>query len=243
MTEILLIHGSCHGAWCWHRVIPALAALGHSARAIDLPAHGNDRTPAAQATLDNYAQAILDALPRPALVVGHSAGGYAITAAAERDPARIAGLLYLCAYAPASGQSLAEMRRAGPRQPLAPAIRVSADRSAFAFDPAQTEALFYHDCPPEDRALAAHHLCPEPLRPQETPLTLTKRSQSLPRFYIRCSEDRAIPPEYQAVMAQSVPPGNRFTLPTSHSPFFAAPRALAEILDRIAQGAFGASPA
>ncbi|MBK6467562.1 MAG: alpha/beta fold hydrolase [Rhodobacter sp.] len=86
MAEVLLIHGSCHGAWCWHRVIPALAALGIPARAIDLPAHGQDRTPAADASLRAYAEAILSALTGPTLLVGHSAAGYAITAAAEMDP-------------------------------------------------------------------------------------------------------------------------------------------------------------
>ncbi len=162
MAEVLLVHGSCHGAWCWHRMIPALAALGLTARAIDLPAHGADPAPAASATLAAYARAILDALTGPTLLVGHSAGGYAITAAAEADPARIIGLAYLCAYAPASGLSLADMRRAGPRQPLAPFIRRNAEAGSFTIDPAAVNDLFYHDCGPEDRALAARSLCPNP---------------------------------------------------------------------------------
>ena len=233
MADIVLIHGSCFGAWCWHRVIPALAALGIPARAIDLPAHGQDRTLAADASLRAYAEAILAALTGPTLLVGHSAAGYAITAAAEMDPTLLRGLVYLCAYLPISGRSLAQMRRDGPRQPLAPAIRVSPDRKSFSFDPARTAALFYHDCPPEDQALAARLPCPEPISPQESPLNLTVASQSLPRFYIRCSDDRAIPPEYQATMARSVPAANRLTLATSHSPFFAAPTALARLIVEI----------
>ena len=235
MTEVLLVHGSCHGAWCWHRVLPELAALGIPARAIDLPGHGGP--PAAAPALQDYAEAILAALTGPALLVGHSAGGYAITAAAETDPSRIRGLAYLCAYAPAAGRSLAEMRRAGPGQPLAPAIRLSPDRSHFTIDPARTEDLFYHDCPQEDRTLATRLLCPEPVAPQETPLGLSANSQDLPRFYIACTEDRTIPPGYQAQMALSVPRENRFTLPCGHSPFFAAPEAtaglIAEILARL----------
>lgn len=238
MADILLVHGSCHGAWCWHRVIPALEGLGLHARAIDLPGLGEDTTPPAQVTLLSTAAAILAALTGPTLIVGHSAAGYPITAAAEQDPSQIAGLVYLCAYAPAPGLSLVEMRKAGPRQPLAPALRTTTDRQAFGFDPIQVDALFYHDCGPEDRALAARRLRPQPLGPQVTPLALTARSQSRPRFYIRCTDDRAIPPEYQEVMERAVPPGNRFTLPTSHSPFFAAPerlaRQIAEIHARLA---------
>ena len=162
--------------------------------------------------------------------------GYPITAAAEKDPSHIAALVYLCAYAPASGLSLADMRRAGPRQPLAPAIRVDATRTAFTFDPALAADLFYHDCDAEAQSLAALSLCPQPILPQETPLSLTARSQSLPRHYIRCTEDRAIPPEYQEVMAHSVPHGNVSTLPASHSPFFSMPQALAARLHQIATG-------
>jgi len=233
MSEFLLIHGSCHGAWCWHRVIPALRALGHTARAIDLPAHGADPTPAAQVTLDRYATAILAQITEPVILVGHSMAGYPITAAAALAPSRVRALVYVCAYAPVSGLSLADMRRAGPRQPLAPAIRVSPDRVSFTFDPDQAQALFYHDCPPEDVALAARSLCPQPILPQETALTFTL-PDSLPRHYIRCTDDRAIPPEYQTTMSAGFGPGHVTDLQTSHSPFFACPDALAARLDSIA---------
>lgn len=235
MAEFLLIHGSCHGAWCWHRVIPALTDFGHRVRAIDLPSHGRDKTPLANVSLEDYAQAINDALAQPTIVVGHSMAGYAITAAAERDPTQIAALTYLCAYAPVSGLSLAQMRRAGPRQPLAPAIRLSSDRISFTFDPAMANDLFYHDCDPQSQSLAQACLTPQPVLPQETPLDLTDRSQSLPRFYIRCAEDRAIPPEYQSAMAQGFAPTHRCDLPASHSPFFSMPSALAQHLDHIAR--------
>lgn len=236
MADFLLIHGSCHGAWCWHRVIPALQALGHSAHAIDLPAHGLDRTPASEVTLDSYAKAILAALTGPTIVVGHSMAGYPITAAAEIDATNIRALVYLCAYAPQSGLSLADMRKAGPRQPLAPAIRIDATRTTFSFDPGMAGDLFYHDCDAEAQSLAALCLCPQPILPQETALTVTARSQNLPRHYIRCLEDRAIPPEYQEVMARDFAPGHHTTLPASHSPFFSMPGAVAERLAAIAQG-------
>jgi pimeloyl-ACP methyl ester carboxylesterase len=42
---MVLVHGSWHGAWCWHRVLPALQALGHTARAIDLQLMGRSDLP------------------------------------------------------------------------------------------------------------------------------------------------------------------------------------------------------
>ena len=236
MSDFLLIHGSSHGAWCWHRVIPALTALGHHARAIDLPAHGADQSHLDTASLDSYAQAILSAIDMPVILVGHSMAGFPITAAAQIAPEKIRALIYLCAYLPVAGQSLAQMRRAGPSQPLAPAIRVAPDRRSFTFAPDMAEDSFYHDCPADDRALAARLLCPEPVAPQETAIPDTARAEALPRFYIRCTQDRAIPPDYQATMAQNLPAPCISTLPTSHSPFFAAPEALAQRLHRIATG-------
>lgn len=232
MARVLLVHGSCHGAWCWRDVLPALQALGHDARAIDLPGAGADPTPRDTVTLDNYARAIVGALEGPTLVVGHSMAGYAITAAAELDPAQITALAYVCAYRPVSGLSLADMRRAGPRQPLREAIQV--EGACFSFDPALAGDRFYHDCPPGTVEFALAHLTPQPILPQETPLTVTARSGAVPQHYIRCSEDRAIPPEYQATMAQGLPGQRVHHLPSSHSPFFAMPDRLAALLARIA---------
>ena len=107
------------------------------------------------------------------------------------------------------------------------------ERWGRPIDPEMTAQVFYHDCSAEDRALAAANLCPEPVAPQETPLALTSRSQSLPRFYIRCTEDQTIPPEYQAMMETSVPSDARYTLTTSHSPFFADPEATAALVAEI----------
>lgn len=237
MSDVLLIHGAAHGAWCWHRVIPALEQLGHRARAIDLPGNGDDPTAPDQVTLDLYAKAILNATDGPTLLLGHSMGGFPITAAAQLAPDRFTALIYLCAYLPQPGRTLADMRRAGPRQPLAGAFRIDTTRTTFTFDPDQSPSLFYHDCPPEDVALARARLCPQPIRPQETPIPDTARAESLPRFYIRCTDDRAIPPEYQETMAAQLPPDHVLTLPTSHSPFFSAPEALARHIDAISRRA------
>jgi pimeloyl-ACP methyl ester carboxylesterase len=234
MAEFLLIHGSCHGAWCWRDVLPFLNNNG-CARAIDLPAHGQDATPANQATLPGYARAILDAIDDPVILVGHSMAGFPITLAAELAPEKIRALVYVCAYVPRPGLSLGQMRKAGPRQPLAPAIRLSQDRITFSFDPALAGEKFYHDCPPDTLPYATGLLCPEPVLPQETPLAEVAKAASLPRFYIHCTEDQAIPPEYQATMAADFAPAHVIRMATSHSPFFAAPQALAGHLQGIAE--------
>jgi len=229
MADFLLVHGSCHGAWCWRDVIPALEALGHKARAINLPAHGDDQTPAREATLEGYAEAILAAIAPPVTLVGHSAGGYPITRAAQLAPHKIRRLVYLCAYAPAPGQSMIDMRRAGPRQTLLGAVHTAPDGVTYSLDLGKAPGLFYHDCPPEAVAYALPRLCPEPILPQST--ALTDSAAPMPeRHYITCDDDRVIPPEYQREMALGFPSGNRHSLPCGHSPFFTMPGALAALL-------------
>jgi len=228
MADLLLIHGAGHGAWCWHRLIPALDHLGHNPHAIDLPGRGGAAT-----TLDAQARAILADLTGPTILLAHSAAGYPASRAAHLDDSKIAALIHLATWLPQPGRSLADLRRAWPGNPLGPALRLSADRRAYSFDPAMTEKLFYHDCPPEDLRLAARHLCPEPRAPHETPFP--DGTTNRPQFYIRCSEDRAIPPAQQAEMAAALPPENRLDLPASHSPFFSRPGDLARLIDRIAR--------
>jgi pimeloyl-ACP methyl ester carboxylesterase len=236
MTDIplLLVHGSCHGAWCWDRLLPELAARGIPARALDLPGHGQDRTPPAQVALDSYAIAIRRAVTEMggrAALLGHSAGGYAIAAAAEADPQMVEKLIFLCAYLPVSGQSLSDMRKVWHEQPLVPHIRRSPDGHSFDFDPDRIPELFYHDCPAETVTFARAHLCPQPMAPQVTPLNLSGAFEAIEKHYIVCADDRAIPPAYQRVMAGGLPAGRVSELPASHSPFLSMPDLLA---DRIA---------
>lgn len=235
MARFLLIHGSWHGAWCWRDVLPLLREQGHEVEAIDLPGHGEDRTPAGAVTLERYADAIVAALRPGTILVGHSMGGYAITAAAERAAKRISHLVYLAAYVPLSGLSLADMRERGPRQPLLEAMVRSEDGVTVGLDPGLVEAKFYHDCPPDAVAYARERLVPQPVRPTSTPLAVTERSAAIPASYIVCEDDRAIPPEYQVEMGSRL--DARHALASGHSPFFAVPRDLAGLLDKIAEEA------
>lgn len=236
MADILLIHGSLHGAWCWDFLRPELARLGHNARAIDLPAHGADDMPPGEATLDLYAQRIAGALGPETLLLGHSMAGYPITAAAELAPEKISALLYLAAYIPQAGLGLADLRRRARRQPLMEALRVSEDRQTWFVEGDLAPAVFYHDVPEARRDWAIGQLRPEPIAPQETPMT-PRLAEPLPRHYILCEDDRTVPPEAQAEMAAALPEAQRHRIAGSHSPFLARPAELARLIDKIARSA------
>jgi len=233
MSDILLVHGSCHGAWCWRDLLPELRALGHAPRAIDLPGHGDDLTPVNDVTLDSYADAVLAASTPQTVVVGHSMGGFAISAAAQKNPAAMARLIYLCAYVPAAGMTLADMRKQAPSQPLMPAVRMADDGKSFTLDPTMTEALFYNDCPPGAAEFAIPRLCAQAIAPTTVALPDTRRAESLPRSYIRCMDDRTIPPAYQVTMTQDWPDKDVYEMATGHSPFLTDPARLARIIETI----------
>jgi pimeloyl-ACP methyl ester carboxylesterase len=236
MANILLVHGSCHGAWCWRDLIPILARQGHTVRAIDLPGNGEDRTPLANVTLDGYRDAVVAALGRfdgPVILLGHSAGGYPISAAAMAVPHKIAHLVYLCAYTPKTGFGMVHRRTEAPRQPLLPAVQKSDDGISYTVRADWQASAFYGDCTEEQRAYAAKHLCPQPILPQDTPLTVSDTLRALPKSYIRCARDGAIPEEFQTVMANDWGEFTRYDLDSDHSPFFSHPTQLAEILGRV----------
>lgn len=234
MAQFLLIHGSCHGAWCWRDMLPLLNQNGHSARAIDLPAHGQDTTPIAQCTLDGYTQKVIDAIEAPVILVGHSLAGVTLSSVAEAAPEKLQHLVYVAAWLPESGKSAKEMRALAPRQPLADAFVFADDGQSTTFHDDKIKEKFYHDCPPGILDYARKHLCAEPTLPSATPVTLGANYRSVGRSYIHCKDDRAVPHEYQLTMAENCPESNRFGMDCAHSPFFAQPDRLAEILFRIA---------
>jgi pimeloyl-ACP methyl ester carboxylesterase len=109
MSTYVLIHGSWHGAWCWHKITPRLEAAGHRVIVPDMPGHGRDWRPPGTIGMADYVATItaaLDAADEPVVLVAHSRGGIAITQAAEARPEKIRRLVYLAAYLVPSGETL-----------------------------------------------------------------------------------------------------------------------------------------
>lgn len=96
---VLFLHGWGCSAFSWHRTLEPVAAAGHPVFAPDLRGHGWSDKPLAHAayTLDamvDWARGLLDALALGrALVVAHSMGGAIALRLAQREPARVAGLV------------------------------------------------------------------------------------------------------------------------------------------------------
>ena len=231
-VRYILVHGSCHGAWCWRDVLPLL----ENAVAIDLPSHGEDMTPISEVTLDLYVDAVIAEINRnsePVVLVGHSAAGVTIASVAERIPERISRLIYLCAYAPKDGDALHIMRKRAKRQLVLPAIVRADDGLSYTVDPVKGPGIFYHDCSAESVEYALAHLGPQPILPQETPVKLGANYETVPRSFILSEDDHTIPPEEQENMVADWPKGDVHRLNCGHSPFFSQPETLARLIDKI----------
>jgi len=235
VATFLLIHGSWHGAWCWERVLPLLAARGHRARAVDLPGHGDDRTAPHRVTLGSYARRVREAAEelgeRPVLV-GHSMGGLAITRAAADAPGAFAALVYLCAFVPQPGERLLRLARSDGESALGDCVRYRA--SGLWLRPERVAEVFYGGCTAEDAAWATARLRPDPWWPIVQRYS-ERRPVALPRSYIECTRDRAISLGRQRAMAGSVALERVVTLETDHSPFLSQPAALADHLHDLAR--------
>jgi pimeloyl-ACP methyl ester carboxylesterase len=238
MAAFLLIHGAWHGAWCWDKTAAALRAAGHDVTAIDLPSHGDDPTPAAEVTLDSYVQRIgesLASIDGKAIVVGHSMGGIAITAAAEAFPEHIAKLVYLTAFLPRNGESLLALEGRNPKPAVPPALVISETEPTAVLRDDLIVPLFFHDCTPDDQRMATSKLTPQALAPMSTEVVLTpERFGSIQRTYIECTDDRAISIELQRDMHATSGVHEVRSLDASHSPFLSMPDALAAELARLA---------
>ena len=213
---------------------------GHTVTAIDLPGAGDDQTPVAEVTLDAYAAKIcatLDEQPEPAILVGHSMGGVAITQAAARCPGRIALLVYVAAFMPGDGQSLLDLTGTpeGADDQVQANIVIEGDPPVATMPDPSARAALMANCSPEQIARAIELARPQPVQPFAAPVAIPAGAlDGLRRTYVHCTQDRAIPPPLQLRMIREHLCVDVVEIATDHSPFFSAPDELVAALNRFA---------
>jgi pimeloyl-ACP methyl ester carboxylesterase len=234
MKTFILIHGSWHNAWNWHRVVPILEKQGHKVFAIDLPGMGRDKTPVNEVKMQSTVEkicALIDSIEDKVILVGHSKNGIMISQAAEYRPHKIEKLVYLAAYLIPNGKTQREYSLQDTEGVLKPYVRIDEELQATTLDSDIYKEGLYHDCDEDIIQLAKLLLSHEPIESGITPLELSNENYgSIPRYYIECTEDRAVTPFIQRKMYTETVCEKVFSLPTSHSPFFSKPVELSNIL-------------
>jgi len=231
MSTYILVHGSWHGGWCWYKIVPLLEKAGHNVVVPDLPGQGTDRTPLAKISLETWTDSIcrlLDSQTEPAILVGHSRGGIVISQAAERRPEKVKTLVYVTAFLLRDGESLLQVMQADGTSLVLPNLLMSGDQTSVTVRQEAIRDLFYGECADEDVALARLLLTPEPVAPIATPIRITSANfDRLPRVYIECRRDKALPPAMQVRMYTALPCEKVVSIDTDHSPFFSSSEELA----------------
>ena len=238
MKTFILIHGSWHSSWNWHKVIPILEKQGHKAIAIDLPGMGRDKTPINQVRMQSTVEKIcklIDNIEGKVILVGHSKNGIMISQAAESRPDKIEKLVYLAAYLIPNGKTQKEYSMQDTKGVLKPYVTMHEQLNAHTLQQEIYKEGLYADCDDNITELAKLLLSHEPVESAITPLRLSEENYGrVPRFYIECTKDKAVTPFIQRKMYTETPCNRVYSLATSHSPFFSKPQELCNILWEIA---------
>ncbi len=223
MATYLICHGAWSGGWSWKKMRPLLRAAGHE---VFIPTYTGlgDRAHLAHpmVDLDTHIQDILSVIEYEDLhdfiLVGHSYGGMVATGVGDRVPERVRHLVYLDAFVPADGQSLADLAGSG---------RNTTQVEGWLIPPMPPAP----DTTPEDLAWTTPRRRHQPARCFTQKLRLAHAAPSFPRSYIHCTSKTG-PDTFQqfADRFRNDPSWRFHALDTSHSPNVTAPEALAALL-------------
>jgi len=217
--NIVLVHGFWADGSGWQSVYENLTERGYNVSIVQNPL----------TSLADDVAAVDRVLARqdgPTLLVGHSYGGAVITEAG--DAANVVGLVYITAFAPDQGESLATLTKDGGPLPVQP----SADGFLF-FDPKVFPEAFAHDLPPAHSAFLAAAQVPPSAAAFEAPISQPAWKDK-PSWYVVATEDRIIPPEAQLHMAKRAKAAIS-KVSGSHAVYVSQPKATADAIDAAAQ--------
>lgn len=235
--HVVLVHGAWHGAWCFSALQAELDRRGVPSYAVDLPGHGASIEALGDLATDVAAvrsllQVLADRGIADPVLVGHSYGGAVISQAATMGPG-VGSLIYLAAFALESGESVMSALGSFPRHEveLGSAIRMRDDGTSV-LDPAVASAALYSSCDEITVEAALSRLTPQPMATMTQTLTGSALGSVL-STYVICSQDRAVHPVHQELMARRC--SQTVTFDTDHSPFLSMIEQTASVIEQHAR--------
>lgn len=224
VKNIVLVHGAFADGSSWSKVIPLLQAKGFHVKSVGIP-------------LTSFADDVaatkraIEAEDGPVILVGHSYGGLVITEAGN-DP-KVAGLVYVAAFAPDAGQTITEISKPFP-VPLGLTKVAPLSGGFLLLSPEGIETAFAQDLTNDEKALLVA------VQPQTSGAIFDAKPtvaawHSKPVWYIVASNDKMIAPEQERSMAKRM---NATTteLPSSHVAMLAHPKEVAKVIEDAAAG-------
>ena len=222
VKNVVLVHGAWADGSSWSKVIPLLQAQGLHVACAQNPLSSIDEDVAST-------NRMINAQHGPVLLVGHSYGGAVITVAGDNP--KVCGLVYVAAFAPDEGETLASMAQPFGATPLFSQLQPI--ESGYLLLTAKGVAEdFAQDLSPEEKSA----MVVTQGAIQESILTtrITKAAwHTKPSWVVLSENDRAISIEQQKSTAKRMRAKTLF-LPTSHVAMLAKPK---EVADYITQAA------
>ena len=243
--SIVLIHGAWADGSSWSGVIQRLQERGYTVYAPPNPLRGLTSDSA-------YIASFLQTISGPIILVGHSYGGAVITNAATGNP-NVKALVYIDAFAPDQGESLASLSSVPPPPGQSPSCLSGDPTSVFNFvpltggdvdlyvKPSLFPSCFANDLPPKEGAVlaSAQRAFALTALPQPSGVPAWK---TIPSFYLVGTIDNVIPPFAQLFMAQRAQ-ATIVQVRAGHLSMISHPEAVADLINRTAGTVLGNSNA
>src|ERR1700738_4815496 len=195
MKNVVLVHGGFVDGAGWEGVYKILKKDGYNVSIVQNPTISLEDDVA-------VTKRILAAQDGPTILVGHSYGGAVITEAG--NDATVAGLVYITAFAPDKGESVATLMKDSP--PGAPVPPILPPQDGFLFlDKAEFHATFAADVDPDKAAFMADSQVPWGVAALSGKIS-EPAWRAKPSWYLIATEDKAIPPDAQRAMSKRAGP-------------------------------------
>ena len=222
VTNIVLVHGAWADGSSWSKVIPLLAEKGLHVDAVQMPL-------TSQAEDVASVQRAIARVNDRVLLVAHSYGGAVITQAGN-DP-RVAGLVYVAAFAPAEGESPIQLTF----DTLPPFLQnVQPDQFGFLkLTEAGIRGDFAPDLSASEQTVLAATQGPTSIASLSGVIS-TPAWHTKPSFFVIAAHDRVVLPTLQAMFAQRMN-ATSITLSSSHVAMLSEPHAVASFIRRAAR--------
>jgi pimeloyl-ACP methyl ester carboxylesterase len=228
IKNVVLVHGGFVDGSGWQGVHAELRQRGFTVTVVQNPT---------TSLADDVAvtRRALAALDGPAVLVGHSYGGVVVTEAGN-DP-KVAALVYVAAFAPDAGESVASIIKDPP--PGAPVPPILPPQDGFLYlDKEQFAASFAADVAPDLAAFMADSQVPWGVAALAGAVTAQPAWKQKPSVYVVATDDRMIPPPAQRAMAARA--GSTLVeVKGSHAVYLSQPVAIARAIEQAAQTAQG----
>jgi pimeloyl-ACP methyl ester carboxylesterase len=224
LPTIVLVHGGFVDGAGWEGVHAILKTDGYDVRIVQNPTQSLAGDVAATRQIISQAKG-------PVVLVGHSYGGVVITEAGN-DP-RVSKLVYITAFAPDKGESVASLIKDPPPGAAVPPIMPPEDGFLF-LEKTKFAESFAADVEPNKAAFMADSQVPWGLAALEGEVT-EPAWRKKPSWYLVVTEDRMIPPSAQQFMAKragaTVVESRR-----SHAVYVSKPDVVASLIKSAARG-------